>query len=210
MTQAEVMKLLYVIKASYPRHFSGMSIQDTQNMANAWGMLLGDLDYAQASAGLKTYITTDTKGFPPAPGQIIACIQKAAANPAREQSAAEAWDEVYRAIENLRWDEPEREFDRLPKKTQKIIGSPAALREIAMMDIGSVMIGEKARFFRQFEAMTEREKDYARIPERIRREVEALIEDDNSRGRDGSLLSLLEGGQDGSPSLPAWDPEEEG
>ena len=210
ITQAEVMKLLYVIKASYPRHFAGMSIQDTQNMAAAWGMILSDLDYEQTSAGLKAYITTDTRGFPPAPGQIIACIHKAAVNPIKELSAAEAWDEVYRAIENLRWDEPEREFNRLPRISQKIIGTPAALREIAAMNIDDVLIGEKARFFHQYDAMVERERDYERIPVAVRREVEGIVENDNSRRRDGTMLLVSQNRADGSPSLPARDPAEEG
>ena len=77
MTREEVAKLIYVVKATYPRAFSSYTDADTKNMLAAWHMVLGHYDYASASKGLRVYLANDTKGFPPSPGQVIDGIQKA-------------------------------------------------------------------------------------------------------------------------------------
>lgn len=168
MTKQEAMKLLYVVKATYIRHFDKATTNDISNLADAWVYALDGWSYEEAAAGLKAYLANDRDGFPPVPGQIIGYIRKAQVSPAQETTAAEAWDQVYKAICNLSWDEPEKEFDKLPEISRKVIGTAAGLREIAAMDIDSVMIGEKARFIHAYNAYKKDEVDYYRIPQDVR------------------------------------------
>lgn len=92
MTKQEITKLIFVIKATYPKYFATFSKSDYENMIMAWQMALEDYPYSQASAGLKTYLVSDTKGFPPAPGQIIDNIHKVMPPAAgTELNGMEAW-----------------------------------------------------------------------------------------------------------------------
>lgn len=179
MTKQEAMKLLYVIKASYVRHFDKFTNQDMSSMADAWAFALSDITYESASIGLRVYMASERDGFPPSVGQIIDCYNRTLQSPEEEVTAAEAWEYVWKAITNLRWEEPELEFNKLPKKVQKVIGTASSLREIARMDSNDVMIGEKARFIHAYDAYTEREKDYMRIPEGVRKRIKLA---DNSEG----------------------------
>lgn len=171
MTKSEVAKLIYVIQATYPRFFENA---DIDNMVEAWTFALDEFTYEQASLGLKTYITTDTKGFPPSPGQIIDGIRRVEDHPVTELTAAEAWQLVYKAMESLRWEAPEIEFNKLPPECKRAIGSPEALKEIASMDIDHVMIGEKARFMRQYDAVKESVRDYERLPQKAKERINLL------------------------------------
>ena len=168
MTAQEILKLIFVVKAAYPRPFERYTKADYDNMQVAWGMALEDFSYAEASRGLKSFLKGDSKGFPPSPGQIVNEIQKMKFNPKTEMTAAEAWELVYKAICDLRWDEPEIEFNKLPKTCQRAIGSASALADIAQMDTNNVMIGEKARFIRQYDMIREHEKDFEKLPNRVK------------------------------------------
>lgn len=168
MNKQDAMKLIYVIKSTYPKHFQNFGINDISQMADAWEFHLGDYSYEQMSMGLKVYSISDTKGFPPSPGQVIDCYLRTLKSPEEELTAAEAWEYVWKAMENLRWDEPELEFNKLPKRIQKVIGTASSLREMASMDMNDLMIGEKARFIHEYNAYTERENDYMRLPQTVR------------------------------------------
>ena len=172
MLRQEILQLIYITKATYPKAFERYTQADYSNMELAWSMVLGDYNYAQASMGLKTFLASDTKGFPPSPGQIVECIRKASRHPDDDILAAEAWEMVWRAIGDVRWDKPEEEYDKLPKKIQKIIGSAVALAEMAKMPTNDILIGEKARFIHQYDAYTEREAEYQKIPQEFRPAIE--------------------------------------
>ena len=159
MNKQDAMKLIYVIRATYPKHFQNFGINDISQMADAWELHLGDYTYEQMSIGLKVYSISDTKGFPPSPGQVIDCYLRTLKSPEEEVTAAEAWEYVWKAMENLRWDEPELEFNKLPKRIQKVIGTASSLREMASMNMSDLMIGEKARFIHEYNAYKDRESD---------------------------------------------------
>lgn len=166
------MQLIYITKATYPRAFERFTQADYSNMELAWSMVLGEYSYEQAAMGLRTFLASDSKGFPPSVGQIVECMRKASKRPEDEMLAAEAWEMVWKAIGDVKWDNPEEEYNKLPKKVQKIIGSAASLVEMAKMNTNDVLIGEKARFVHQYDAYTERENDYAKIPQEVRAKLE--------------------------------------
>lgn len=166
------MQLIYITKATYPRAFERFTQADYSNMELAWSMVLGEYSYEQAAMGLRTFLASDSKGFPPSVGQIVECMRKASKRPEDEMLAAEAWEMVWKTIGDVKWDNPEEEYNKLPKKVQKIIGSAASLVEMAKMNTNDVLIGEKARFIHQYDAYTERENDYAKIPQEVRAKLE--------------------------------------
>lgn len=191
MNKQEAMKLIYVVKATYPKHFQTFDINDISQMADAWQFHMSEYSYDQMSIGLKVYSISDTKGFPPSPGQVIDCYLRTLKSPEEEVTAAEAWEYVWKAMENLRWDEPELEFNKLPKRIQKVIGTASSLREMASMNMSDLMIGEKARFIHEYNAYKDRESDYNRLPQIVRERIEQKQDSTGNRLED--LKRILNG-----------------
>ena len=163
MTTRETAQLVYVMRAAYPKTYEKFTNKDFENLILAWEMVLEDYTYQQASAGLKTYLASDTKGFPPSPGQVVDCIHKIIKPQSDELTGLEAWALVRRAISNSIYN-AETEFDRLPKAVQRAIGSPANLREMASLDIEQVETVEQSHFIRNYEAMVKRLAEDAKMP----------------------------------------------
>lgn len=172
MTKNETSKLLIYLRASYPAHYMKFTDADYEAMIDAWTVTLNDYDFEPVFAGAQAFVATDRAGFPPSVGQILGCMKKAIEDPGEQMTAAEMWSIVYKALENLDWMYPEREYEKLPRIAQKIVGSPDALKEIAAMPTTDVLIGEKARFIHAFDAYKEKEHEYEQIPERIRDLIE--------------------------------------
>ncbi len=156
MDRKETIKIIASMKAVYPSHFQRYSQQDISEMVAAWHTILEDLTYEEASAGLKIYIRSDQKGFPPTPGQVLNAI--AGVKTRTTYTAEEAWALVYKAIENSSYNS-EKEFDKLPMECQRAVGSAANLKEMATLDRRDVETVEKSHFIRIYDVETQRTKN---------------------------------------------------
>lgn len=175
MTREEVAKLIYVIKATYPRAFASYTDADTRNMLAAWHMVLGHYDYALASNGLRIYLANDTKGFPPSPGQVIDGIQKVQKPAEQDMTELEAWAMVRRAISRAGY-YSEEEFNKLPPLVRKAVGAPGNLKEWAMMDADTVESVGQSHFIRNFRTVAARVREEAKLPENLRPYTQAIAE----------------------------------
>ena len=160
MTYQETAKIISMIKVYFPQSFKDA---DPASVVSAWTMALSDVPYTAVEAGLMCFVRTDTKGFPPSPGQLIDQIQKATSS---EMTPGEAWTLYVKAVRNGTYG-AEEEFAKLPKEIQRTIGSPSALREAATSpDLNHDV--EKALFERKYTAEMNRAKDAAKIPAKVR------------------------------------------
>lgn len=178
MTKEEVTKLIYVIRASYPQAFARQSVQDMALMVSAWQSVLEDYTYSQGSAGLRIYLSTETTGFPPSPGQVIACIHKAMPQD-QEVSPLEAWALVRKRMRNAGYNAKE-EFEKLPEPVQRALGSFENLKEMSQLDIGRVETVEQSHFIRQYTAILEQMREEKKIPQRVR-DQKRVCESQNPR-----------------------------
>lgn len=169
MTAQEVAKLIYIIRATYPNAFQRYTEDDMRNLIFSWASVMEDYSYEQASAGLKMFLASDTKGFPPSPGQVIDCIMRARGDDA--MSATEAWALVRKAISNGLYG-AEEEFAKLPPLCQKAIGSPENIREMAMTDMTTVAAVEQSHFIRAYNTVLQRERELAKIPASVLKAIE--------------------------------------
>ena len=160
MTREECWKLVFVIKSSYPKTYERFSEQDFENLCTAMYMCLSEYTYEQAAKGLKAYLVSDTKGFPPVAGQIIAQIQKLNPEKAPEGSI-EAWNLVMRAIRNGSYG-AEEEFEKLPRLVQKTLGSPQYLRDEAANSDFNLDVA-KGQFMKNYEIIVKRDREMAII-----------------------------------------------
>lgn len=175
MTKTEVRKLLYVIIATYNKHYERMNQQDLDNLVLAWESTLSDYTYAEGSVGLKMYLMNDTKGFPPVPGQVIDCIHKANKSTMQTMTALEAWEFVRKATCNSIYNSQE-EFDKLPEMVQKAVGNPDNLKAWGQLDKERFETVEQSHFIRAYNALAKRADEESKIPPSLQRLISKVTE----------------------------------
>lgn len=187
MTYQDSAKLITIIKSAYPRHFQNLSVPDAKNLAASWASILNDVPYDIAAAGLKNYIRTDNKGFPPSPGQILDSVVTD-----QGLTDAEAWAMVRKGIRNGIYG-AEKEFAAFPPEVQKAVGSADQLREWAMMSAEDVNVTAAAHF----------KRTYANVKDRAKEELKLDMRGEN-------LLRVRKLAELASPSLLARELPENG
>lgn len=121
MTEKEVRQLLAMTQAVYPNY----NPPSREAAVNAWFMCLGEYDNNVVMAAFKAYMTANTSGFAPAPGQLIEILQTL--TQPQELNELEAWSIVRKALGNCGYNS-EQEFAKLPKVVQKAVGTPRQLK----------------------------------------------------------------------------------
>lgn len=120
MTRDEAVKIVRIIYNSYP-NYKPNNLSET---VDVWHTLLAEYEYNKVAVALKAYILSDTSGFAPSIGELVAMMQPPTLN------EMEAWSLVSKAIRNSLYN-PVEEFDKLPYTVKKSVGSPAQLRQWA-------------------------------------------------------------------------------
>ena len=121
MTEKEVRQLLAMTQAVYPNY----NPPSREAAVNAWLMCLSEYDNNVVMAAFKAYMTTNTSGFPPVPGQLVEILQSL--TQPQELNELEAWSLVRQALKNCNYNS-EHEFAKLPTTIQKTVGTPQQLR----------------------------------------------------------------------------------
>lgn len=135
---------------------------------------LGDYSYTDVSMALDIFARTDTAGFAPSPGQLIHAMQLPKEH--GTMNATAAWNLVRHAISQSGWGHAQEEFDRLPSAAQKAVGSPEQLVSWGYeenLNLEVVM----SQFIRAYNVEVERENEYAKMPERVKRLIDATCTD---------------------------------
>lgn len=174
MTDYEIGRLVYAVRGTYPKYYANMGAEDLKGLSMAWALVLGEYDFSIASRAVQLYLTNDTTGFPPSPGQIVDAIHKITNPRIAEMTAMEAWSLVRKAIRNGYYG-AEEEFAKLPTACQRAIGSPSNLREIAQLDTDQVETVEQSHFIKAYNTQVVRERETAKMPSDIRALVEKAV-----------------------------------
>lgn len=161
MTLDETKKVLAYIASAYPRYFTNVTIESAKRQTIPWHDALGEYSTGAVMAGVKSYISADSSGFPPTPGQIIHYIHFTG-HPV-DPSGTEAWSLVRKAV-NCPWDHMEAAFQALPGTVRKAVGSAASLKELAMMDTQRFETVAQSNFLRMYDTAKKREATEQRLP----------------------------------------------
>lgn len=128
MTRDETKILLSRMEASFP----SWNPQVPLNVrVDTWHEYLHKCDYSQALAAMRSYIISDTSGFPPTIGKFIEVMQNLYGK--RSLSESDAWGMVLKALSNSIQNYRE-EFYKLPVDVQRAVGNPIQLRQWAMIE----------------------------------------------------------------------------
>lgn len=186
MTMNEATAILAVLKTAYPAFYKNMSEEEIDDVINLWATMFAEEDIKIVVEAVRTYIATDTKGFPPVIGQIKEKI--ATITQPEQMTEMEAWQRVKAAISYYNAAE---NFANLPTVLQKVVGSPNTLREWALMNgeiVGSVI---QSNFMRSYKAKVAQQKEHTMLPNSTKQLIAKIaaqknvkaIENNEDRGR---------------------------
>ena len=140
-------------------------------MLDTWHECLGDLDYKLVLQAVKKTIIESP--YPP----TIHDIRKNAiemVNPSNARTPIEAWEEAYKMICNGAYMTQE-EFDTHSPEVKKFFGSREQLRAYAT-NVDFNMDVVRSNFLKQYEVITEREKQQKLLPEQMQNMIGQLAE----------------------------------
>lgn len=160
MTRDETVNIIRIMVDSYP-NYKPNNLSET---VDVWHTMLSDYDYSLVSVALKSYILSDTSGFAPAIGQIVAKMH-AIIQP-QELNEMEAWSLVSKAIRNSIYNAAE-EYAKLPQIVQKAVGLPSQLMQWAIDDSYNESV-VSSNFMRCYRIELAREKELSMLPEDAR------------------------------------------
>lgn len=166
MKKSETVSCIRYLDAAYPNAYKRFDMEKFENLIAVWYNTFSEYPVEMVMVGIQGYISTDTSGFPPAPGQVIKVIQDITRQ--EETNSMEAWAIVKRAVNSPR-DRAKEVFDNLPPLIQKVIGGHGQL--LAWGNVGEDEFETviQSNFMRTYEAEKKRQKQLQMIPERIKR-----------------------------------------
>ena len=177
MELSETRKVMAYIAAAFPKYFQNVTKQSAEKQAIVWNEALAEYSIQAVLVGVKSFIASDSSGFPPTPGQVIEYIHFTG-NP-RDHSGTEAWALVRKAV-NVPWDQFEASYATLPRAAQIAVGSAESLKELAQMDMQKFETVAQSNFLRMYDAAKRREAKEQVMPnaalaarEAIHKELEA-------------------------------------
>lgn len=131
MTRGETLKIMAVLKATYPSFYKDMTRRDAEGVVALWTDMFSEDSYNAVAAAVKAFIASDSKGFPPVVGQVkqrvmeLASTKALPGNVSRGSEKAAAWMRRYINTDhdglgrisryarehNFTWDEAKEELD---------------------------------------------------------------------------------------------------
>lgn len=169
MTREETVKIIRIMSDCYP-NYKPNNLSET---VDVWQMMLDEYSYNQVSIALKAYVTSDTSGFAPSVGEIVAKIQLV--SQPQELDGMAAWGLVSKALRNGTYGAVE-EFNKLPPLVRQAVGIPDNLKNWATSDYQTIETVIQSNFLRTYETAVKRANEINRMPDNIK----SLIEKTNA------------------------------
>lgn len=169
MTREETVKIIRIMSDCYP-NYKPNNLSET---VDVWQMMLDEYSYNQVSIALKAYVTSDTSGFAPSVGEIVAKIQLV--SQLQELDGMAAWGLVSKALRNGTYGAVE-EFNKLPPLVRRAVGMPDNLKNWATSDYQTIETVIQSNFLRTYEVVVKRANEINRMPDNIK----SLIEKTNA------------------------------
>lgn len=165
MTREETVKIIRIMSDCYP-NYKPNNLSET---VDVWQMMLDEYSYNQVSIALKAYVVSDTSGFAPSVGEIVAKIQLV--SQPQELDGMAAWGLVSKALRNGTYGAVE-EFNKLPPLVRQAVGMPDNLKNWATSDYQTIETVIQSNFLRTYEVIVKRANEINRMPDNIKSLIE--------------------------------------
>lgn len=169
MTREETVEIIHIICDCYPN----FKPEDLSRTIDAWQVMLEEYSCEQVAVALKAYVASDTSGFAPSVGEIVAKI-KLVSQP-QELDGMAAWGLVSKALRNGTYGAVE-EFNKLPPLVKQAVGMPDNLKNWATADYQTIETVIQSNFLRTYETVVKRANEINRMPD----DIKSLIEKTNA------------------------------
>lgn len=169
MTREETVEIIHIVCDCYPN----FKPEDLSRTIDAWQVMLEEYSCEQVAVALKAYITSNTSGFAPSVGEIVAKIQLV--SQPQELDGMTAWGLVSKALRNGTYGAVE-EFKKLPPLVRQAVGMPDNLKNWATSDYQTIETVIQSNFLRTYETIVKRANEINRMPDNIK----SLIEKTNA------------------------------
>lgn len=173
MTLQDTADMMSIIRAAYPRFYANVSDADAGAALNLWHSMFEGDDAELVRDALTAFIASDTKGFPPVPGQIrekLGIIQEATYG--FEMTEQAAWSMVTRALRDSAYHSAER-FAELPEDIQRCVGSASQLHDWAVSDDDALQSVVASNFMRSYRAIAAKRREIRSMPAGVRERIES-------------------------------------
>ncbi len=158
MTRQEALAIRAMLKTAYPSFYKDLSKEELNAAVELWASMFVNESGKVVLEAVKSLICT--LKYPP----TIADVKEKVAmiTQPQEMTEMEAWHLVKKAMNTSDFVSA---FHSLPPAVRRVVGSPDQLKEWAYMDIETVNSVIQSNFMRSFKTVTEREREYAKLPE---------------------------------------------
>ena len=154
MTRENTIKILSILKASYPNFYKDMSKKDAETTVNLYTDMFGHNDSNLVATAIKELI--QHQSYPPTIADIKNKIYELT-NP-DDLNSSDLW-EIYKKTIQKGYYGNISEFEELPDSIKIYLGNnPGRINEIGMMESNTLNTVEKGIFMRQIEAIKDRIK----------------------------------------------------
>lgn len=201
MTREETASMLTLLRVTYPNFYGKMKNTDMQLILDLWAEMFIDEDVNIVKYALKELIATHT-GFPPDIAAVKNKIKDLVSTANNEPTDEELWQILKRAASRGYYCSVE-EYEKLPAVLKRFVGSPATLREYALIEADKFNTVVHGQFLKQIKVIKEREEYSQRMPADIKLLISAIhkpmIEEPKEpdynelNERRNKVLNLLEG-----------------
>ncbi len=161
MTKNEIVQIMAIITAAYPRFYEKQTEADKVAALRLWYRHYENVDYGTMLQAVDAVISTNK--FPPTIAEINEKLDLLLGGD-DEMSELEAWARVSKAIGNSAYNY-NREYALLPERIRRVIGDARQLHDWALMDEATVNSVVASNFQRTYRARAETEKQLAYLPE---------------------------------------------
>ena len=165
MNIVETAKLMAILETAYPMFYAKKTQQEREDAIKLWAEMFADEPAEVVAMATKALIKSRVSTFPPGIGEITEKIQQIM-QPS-QMTEMEAWGLVVKAVSNSTYNSGD-EFQKLPPVVQRLVGSPAQLKEWAVMDSETFNSVVASNFQRSYKVRAKSERDYLALPSSVK------------------------------------------
>ena len=173
VTLEETAKIMRTIVASWPAFLNG---RDPELTTKIWQRAFEYDSYETVAQALFAYLSTDTSGFAPMPGQLRKLMAKFATAGDHDLDAMQAWTLVHNACRTDGLYHSQEAFNALPEAVRRVVRDHQMLRTWALMDEDQVQTVVASNFQRAYRAQMEDRDEWFAMPEKLRNILPCMAE----------------------------------
>lgn len=161
MTKDEIKKMILYFRTVYSGFCEDSNLTD---VLNVWFDAFKDEDSRVVGTAAKNYVRSNR--YPPTIAGVFEQIKLIKS----QDTNTDLWAMIVKAAGNGTYHSVE-EFEKLPEECKSFIGSPAALKDIAQADMGTLNTVVKGQFLKHVDSIKEHQEVQKGLPANVRQAI---------------------------------------